>query len=140
MRRKIYVHTSNREYLESFMEDENFEPISVYDSFDYAQNLQYEYGRIKTHQNYIHLIFGKMPQDDCPWCGNECKMVRIENPDDSLTLFCECIKCDSRGPSITFRQAAYFTTDHYLEIEDMVRQRFKRRRQWDDRLLDRLTK
>lgn len=76
MRKHIYVHTSDLDVLRDINEDSAFERVCNYDRIEYSKIHTNGFGRIKTDNNYYHILVGQIKQKNCPWCGSECQMKK----------------------------------------------------------------
>lgn len=129
----IYLHTSNVEYWRDFNNDPSIEKCFEYDPFGIEKSHQYEYGRIKTKQNYYHFLVGKIKQKDCPWCGSFCTVKRINELEvRGFSRYCmECENCGARGPILNVNLHAEQDEKHMGWFTDLIRDRFETRRHWD---------
>ena len=139
MTKHFYFHSSNLDYINEVQQDELFEHISLYNDIDFHNIHQNEFGRIKTKDNYIHLLFGNISNDNCPWCGSEAILEIEDDPRNVLcnsgtikkTYYLQCRNCFSTGPHKTFA----INGINNLEVEDhiieLVKSNYSYRKSWD---------
>ena len=136
MKKHIYLHTSNLNYKRDIKDDRNFEPCIHYSVKDYQKISKYEFGRINTNENYIHIIMGNIPQENCPWCGSIPKLIKL--PDEEIrdillpSKYCiQCYTCGSRGPVLNVNCTSEQNSPYMEEMENLIKRRYERRNQWD---------
>lgn len=137
MKKHFYLHTSNLENAREFTEDSSFQPTYCYPYFETYVSFRNEYGRIKTDQNYYHIMLGTIRDDNCPWCGSVPNVVElsvgVDVPFNTQKIkFCmECFNCGSRGPvnTISFNDITDFQVKEHVKA--LIKQRYSERKQWD---------
>lgn len=136
MKKHIYLHTSNLEHIRRLKEDLAFEPTHEYNPSEFEHSHQNEYGRIKTDQNYYHILIGHVKQKGCPWCGAPPILKKIS--DGSITRHAEyvmqCINCGARGPVLNVNQFMEQNKDAMSEVQSLMEHRFSHRLPWDEGL------
>ena len=132
-RKHLYFHSSNLEYTRELREDPHFEHSWELDPISRNKSFPYEYGRIKTNQNYIHIMIGRIPQKSCPWCGTEPFVNKIMDSDGfSCSQYCmQCPKCGSRGPIMYLSRAIEQDKSAQQEFLDFMKTRYTQRLPWD---------
>ncbi len=132
MRKHIYLHTSNLNQLRDLRDDIKFEPTPHYPPDQLNLTHQNEYGRIKTHHNYYHIMVGQMKQENCPWCGSGCVLQKTSQGIIKHSQYCMiCISCGARGPILNVSQSMEYNPGEMEEITYLIKKRFETRRQWD---------
>lgn len=132
----IYLHTSNLENARALREDSNFEPTPHYDPIGMANLHRNEFGRIRTKQNYFHILLGKLYEENCPWCGCVPEIKKLGQPGLGempirMDQYClQCRQCGSRGPILNIN--ASIPEEHIEEYYSMIRMRYVHRRSWDE--------
>ena len=134
MRKHIYLHTSNFNIINDLNEDDDFEKQYNYDPISFSKLHEYEIGRLKTDQNYYHIVLGNLKQENCPWCGGpaqvcsdfKCKIIQ------SSSYFIKCMQCGSTGPRLNVSESSEINKQEFEEVIDLLWQRYIRRRPWDD--------
>jgi hypothetical protein len=134
MRKHIYLHTSNLDYINELNEDESFERIFEYPPYEMHKGHEYEWGRIKTHKNYYHILIGNMPQEGCPWCGSPGKVVKLNSDSDYSSYCIKCLKCRSQGPVIIIDNMVLKDEMAFAEYESLLYLQYKIRKSWDESL------
>ena len=138
MRKNLYFYSSNLDYLENLQRDSLFEPPHSYPYYALEKCHRHEYGRIKTDNNYFHLIMGNPLQEKCPWCNTLPVLKRINSyrsePLTGYDSYCfECPKCGSRGPLIHITEMNI--DDQTFEyIEAKIKAIYQQRIPWDQDL------
>ena len=135
MKKHIYLHTSNFNDIRDLREDRKFESVFEYPAHECSRSHRNEYGRIKTDDNFYHILVGQIPQEDCPWCGCFCKIEKVgESTMSSHSIFCMiCTVCRARGPILSILKSLENDNLAIEEYQRMMKQRFESRRCWDDR-------
>ncbi len=133
MKEHLYFQSSNLEYSRFLQDDVNFEPIHEYDLIDFQKITPYEWGRIKTGNNYIHLILGTILNNNCPWCKEEPYLKKVLDGDlFNFSQFClVCPNCGSRGPVLNVRSDIEPKTIAFNQWFDLLNARYARRLSWD---------
>jgi len=134
MKKHIYLYFSNMEQTRSLREDLRFEPVHEYLYDEAPLAFQNEYGRIKTAQNFYHILIGRLSQEGCPWCGSPSDVVKLGNSMALVyTAYCiQCIQCGARGPSLNVSQTMHENPEMFHECMDLLWKRYKHRRPWDE--------
>lgn len=140
MRKHIYLHTSNLEYIRDLRDDNLFQCPSEYDLKSVLKSHRNEYGRIKTNQNYYHILVGTIKQEGCPWCGYSVSLIKLKELTDGMIMlhsrYCmQCNNCGARGPILNVNQVMEGDKILMETIESAERDRFELRRPWDENLL-----
>lgn len=130
MKKHIYLHTSGLEQTKTLRDDPNFERPYEYTQIIKQRTFPNEYGRIKTRQNYYHILIGSMKQTGCPWCGNEPELIKTKK-DQNFTTYCfTCPICLSKGPTLNIRNN--LETEESMEhFKEVMKHRYTHRRPWD---------
>lgn len=132
----IYVHTSDLGIRRYLCEDPDFVPTFEYNPRQYPNVHRNEYGYIRTEEFRIHILLGNIPQRNCPWCGIEPCLKKL-NPisgHNFVRFFLECPQCLSLGPVLNICEPALICEDAIKEYEYFVHSRYQHRLPWDDKL------
>ena len=139
MRKHLYFHSSNLDYIKDLKDDDLFEPACSY-SYKEIEEIKnvYEYGRIKTDKNYYHLILGCLSYEKkkkgCPWCHGEGELIKILPTEKSfLTIqkcFIQCKNCKAQGP-IRLINISVESDMQNSYIKEMMLQEFTDTKNWD---------
>lgn len=135
MRKHIYLHFSNLDQLRELRNDDKFErPPEYYEWVGVQKAFRNEYGRIRTNQNYYHILVGHLEQDGCPWCGSPAEVVKLGNSRVlGFKTYCiQCIQCGSRGPTLNVSETSIENTEIFQDCMERLWHRYKHRRTWDD--------
>jgi len=134
MRKHLYFYVSNLEQTKEIRNDDRFEPVPEYDSYELPLTSRNEYGRIKTNQNYYHILVGKLEQEGCPWCGHFAQIVKVdEDVFMQRAIYCiQCTKCGARGPMLNIDVNVENNETVMSHFNDLLWTRYKHRRPWDD--------
>jgi hypothetical protein len=132
MKNHLYFHSSNLDQLKYLKEDIDFYNISQYSDKESSNRLQYEYGKIETQINSLHLIVGCPPQKNCPWCSGESQIVMHSKSEiTGSSSFCvRCNKCGSQGPVLNITRSA-MSEKEMEEFNALLWNRYNRRVPWD---------
>jgi len=133
MKKHLYFYSSDPFQTKDLRNDDMFESTPEYDHYDLARTFPNEYGRIKTDQNYYHLLIGRLTQKNCPWCGFTPELLKVY--DDKMlnrSGYCiECKQCRSRGPVLNVDKAMELN-EHMMEhCIELLWNRYNHRRAWD---------
>lgn len=134
MRNHIYLNCALTS-LRKLRDDINFEAAFEYEPIEAKPKLfQHEYGRIKTAQNYYHVLAGNPPQENCPWCNGPGEMIQLKTSDlTSHSVYCiQCMQCGARGPSLNVSKDMEINKTCFNECIALLWQRWKNRRTWHD--------
>lgn len=134
MRKHLYFYSSNLEQTKELRNDVKFQHVHEYDAHEYPLTSRNEYGRIKTDQNYYHILFGRLEQEGCPWCGSPAKVVKLSTDKALLyTAYCiQCMGCGARGPSLNVSQTTEQNKELFDECINLLWHRYNHRRAWDE--------
>lgn len=134
MRKHLYFYASNLEQVKALREDDQFESVHEYSSYEFQFALRNEYGRIKTNQNYYHLLVGGMQQEHCPWCGHFAQIIKVhEHVFMQRAIYCiQCTQCGARGPTLNIDTNVENDETVMSHFNDLLWSRYKHRRAWDD--------
>ena len=117
------------------MDDPAFEPVSEYCAWEFKNSLPNEIGRIKTKENYYHIILGGVAQKGCPFCGGEPKLLRLPSDRNLFDKYCiQCTYCESRGRSAYIHE--YANEKEWKHMRDLLLFHFKNPFPWDKDLVN----
>jgi len=136
-RKHLYFHSSNLKSISDINKDENFEPAFHYKDVKTHPN---EFGRIKTRQNYYHLLIGNLRQKGCAWCKSELKIIKTNYPPTmvgGIAIVLQCIKCGSRGPIWEMNESLEGHEESMEIIKDRMEEMYMQRKPWHDDLDER---
>lgn len=135
MRNHLYFNSTNLDYIKFLRDDYLFEIVSEYPEHEANACHRNEWGRIKTANNYIHLIMGKVPDIGCPWCGSPAASRKIKDATIiTPSQYCmECLICGARGPILNVIKEVELDPRAMEEIKDLMYQRYSYRNGWDAR-------
>jgi len=138
MKKHIYLHSSNTDHTYDLRNDDRFESVPEYPRLEVAKTHQYEYGRIVTDKNYYHILIGKIPQENCPWCNGSVELFKIsEGNIIEKSKFClHCKICGSRGPILNLNPQMEHDRQVMAEMTDLMMQQYKNRKAWDSDLIN----
>ena len=140
MKKHLYFHSSNLEQIRVLKEDPGFESVCEYSEYEYSLISKYEYGRIKTSQNYYHFIFGNPPQKKCPWCPcvNTVFIIdKSESRSEPDKLHVECANCSARGPVFNINSQMLEDENLFEYCKAALLERWSTRAPWDKDFINR---
>lgn len=134
MKKHIYLHSSNLENMRALRDDADFQPLYGYPHDEAHRSSRHEYGRIKTRDNFYHILLGNMEQKGCPWCKGD---VEVRNSITSVEFgwcayWIQCDACGARGPKLNIVESITNDPKDMEEIMNLLWHRFNHRRQWDE--------
>lgn len=138
MKKHLYLHTSNLEYCNQLREDSLFECVFEYPKIEIEKSHRNEYGRIKTRDNYYHIILGSMPQKNCPWCNSVCEIRKIYQSELSQqSQYCmQCTNCSAHGPILNICFSSEESKESMEYFKEFITHRFQHRTQWDSNFVN----
>lgn len=133
MRKHIYLHTSNLDITKHLRDDHKFEIVPEYGIYEMQLSLRNEYGRIKTDQNYYHILLGAIQQEGCPWCASPSEIKKVRDSTEfSHAVYCmQCVGCGARGPLLNVSKSIEENEEAITHITQLLNDYFKTRRAWD---------
>ncbi len=138
MKHKIYLHTSNFENTTFLKHDDEFETLLQYDAFEYSEAHRNEYGRIKTNSCNYHILIGKLPTPNCPWCNAVPKIKRKETRQifdcRQFEFYMECTNCGATGPKSILHLADPENEIINNEIESLIKHKYSERFPWETQI------
>lgn len=134
MRKHLYLYFSNLNQLRALKDDAGFEPVPEYYHREQPLTYQNEFGRIKTAQNYYHILVGRLKQEGCPWCGYPAEVIKLGKSSalDFATYCVQCMNCGSRGPVLYISESVEQKKDAFDEYMSLLWRRYNYRRAWDE--------
>ncbi len=129
MRKHLYFYSSNLEYIKEFRDDDSFESVCQYPLEELKKCHKNEFGRIKTNQNYYHLLIGTIRNEGCPWCAAALEIDKINVTTFSDKYFLKCINCGARGPTAFINDLIF--KDEEKWVLDRLKSIFEYRLPWD---------
>lgn len=137
-RNNLYLNSSNLNYLKNLVEDSSFENVSEYSKEEIKKTSSHEMGRIKTKENYFHIILGNPGKNGCPWCGSEPVFKKLPSkpscpmgPQEFNRYCFSCENCGANGPIMNFYEMMENDEEFMKNIKDRMTHRFNHTRNWD---------
>lgn len=138
MKKHFYFYSSKLENIKEIQTDKNFQSIYQYSLEDQYKAFQNEFGRIKTPDNYFHLLIGRGQPTGCAWCGSDIELKKISDDDSSkMSIYCvQCIKCYSRGQSLNVKPEMECDKESMRMVKNLLIQNYNERRPCDSGLIN----
>ena len=131
MKEHIYLNTSNMASYEIIRNDSRFEPVNEYPIYESLNLHHNEVGRLKSMDNYYHIMLGSIPQNLCPWCGGPPLFTKVSENKNFSTYAMVCYQCGSRGAEINVHSSAMMDEKQMAEIRNISEAKYRHRLPWD---------
>lgn len=136
MRKHVYLHTSNFEYIKHLRNESSFENVHQYNRItEFPYISENEFGRIKTSQNYFHILIGHIRHEGCAWCDFPLKVISnhakaFPFDENKFEFYCLCEQCGAKGP-ITYLHINDTSEEVKHEMDALILQKYQRRLSWE---------